>query len=343
MINQDLIEELAKLLNVDTQESGRLLNGFFSAMVIELLAVRKLSIKGLGSFTVSHVPLKKKRNATGITYTPPCNKLFYHARISGTDDTSRIALLQLLKNSGEADRFGRTLATVFFNAINQQREIQINGLGCFSKEQGAYGFIPERSLEELLNREYQNLGEVILPQHDTSQDSNESKRFRYALPLALLFVAGVLLAALYYGNHEAIFKIQTILHPTGKVTSIVQSRRLTVPQKPQLAVASKDLSRVSALVDSLDMEKGEYTIVLETFRLEQTALKERTRINEKGIVAYVWPVSGNGNKYYRLVTGKFSTRESAVEHLKGMPEKIAGSAYIQQVVKKGVFYGRKGL
>ena len=60
MINHDLIEELAGLLNVDTQESGRLLNAFFSAMVTGLLAERKLSVKGLGSFSVSHVPLKKK-------------------------------------------------------------------------------------------------------------------------------------------------------------------------------------------------------------------------------------------------------------------------------------------
>ena len=61
MINHDLIEELAELLHVESEESRRILNAFFSAMVTELLAKRKLSVKGLGSFSVSHVPLQKKK------------------------------------------------------------------------------------------------------------------------------------------------------------------------------------------------------------------------------------------------------------------------------------------
>ena len=111
MINHDLVEELSGLLDLDTQESGRFLNGFFTAMVTELLAVRKLAVKGLGLFSVVHVPLKKISDASGITYSPPCNRLTFDPKISRADDTARIAALRLKLNTAEAERLGRALAT----------------------------------------------------------------------------------------------------------------------------------------------------------------------------------------------------------------------------------------
>ncbi len=338
MINHDLIEELAGLLNVDTQESGRLLNAFFSAMVTGLLAERKLSVKGLGSFSVSHVPLKKKNNASGITYTPPCNQLKYENRLSGADDTACIVTLRHLTNPSEVEPLARAFAQVFSNAFTQQREIRINGLGRFSKDQGAYGFLPERSLEELLNREYQNLEEVVLPLNETLQSSNgskERKKSRYAIPLSVLFVLSLLVAYFYFDNPESKVSVPAPLYQESKLKPVVQ--------KPQAeAVSLKELSG-SSVADSLVLQKGEYTIVLETFRMEQTALKEMNRLRSQEIVAYVWPGTLNREKYFRLMTGKFSNRDGAKEYLKGMPKKILGGAYIQQVLKKGVFHGGKGL
>ena len=343
MINHDLIEELAELLNIDKQESGRLLNGFFRAMVTELLAEQKLSVKGLGSFSVSHVPLKKKSNASGITYTPPRNRLTFDSRISGTDDTSRIIALGLMMNPGEVERFARTLATVFSKAFKQQREIRINGLGRFSKDQGAYGFFPEQSLEELLNREYQHLEDVILTQNNTLQGRKKSKTHRYTIPLSVVFITSLLLTYFYYGNREAIISIPAHVHQESNVTPAVRRAGVIVqPPLAEEALYAKELT-TSSTADSLVLEKGEYTIVLETFRMEETALKELSRLHSLEIVAHVWPGTVNGNKYYRLMSGKFSTRDAAVEHLKAMPKKIAGGAYIQQVLKKGVFHGEKGL
>jgi len=342
MINHDLIEELSGLLDLDTQESGRFLNGFFTAMVTELLAVRKLAVKGLGSFTVVHVPLKKISDASGITYSPPCNRLTFDPKISRADDTARIAALRLKLNTTEAERLGRVLATVFSNAVRQQREIRINGLGRFSKEHGLYGFFPERSIEELLNREYQNLEDVVLPRNDSLQVRKESKRPQYSIPIALLFFACVLSALLYYGKPEVIFSTSSRPHTENKVMPLVHKEIVSGPEQPAVALNAKALSAEGA-TDSLVLEKGEYTIVLETFRLEQTALKERSRLQAEKVAAYVWPGSVNGIKYYRLMTGKFSNRAAASERLKSLPKKIAGSAYIQQVLKKGVIHGEKGL
>ena len=343
MINNDLIEELSGLLDLDTQESERLLYGFFTAMVTELLAVRKLAVKGLGSFTVSHLPLKKVSNASGITYSPPCNRLMFDSQISRADDTVRIAASGLSLNTLEAERLGRAFAVVFSKAVKQQREIRINGLGRFSKEDGVYGFIPERSIAVLLNREYQNLEDIVLPQYDTALHvRNERKTIPYAIPLSLLFFISVLLAVLYYRKPEAIFPVASLPYTESKVTPAVHTERVRLGEQPAEVVNVKELSGKGA-ADSLVLENGEYTIVLETFRLEQTARKERARLKVEEIISYVWPGSVNGIKYYRLMTGKFSNRAAASERLKSLPKKIAGSAYIQQVLKKGVIHGEKGL
>ncbi len=342
MINHDLIEELAELLNIETQESARLLNTFFSAMVTELLAQRRLSVKGLGSFSVSHVPLKKKSDTSGITYTPPFNRLKYDSRLSGGDDTVRITTLRLVRSPGDVKPMARAFAKVFSNAFKQQREIRINGFGRFSKDQGAYGFLPERSLEELLNRDYQNLEDVVLPLNDKVQGIKESKKYSYAIPLSLLFILSLLAAYFYYANPEALVSIPAPLSRKSSLKPVVHQDPVII-QKPAVeAVSSKELS-AGSVVDSLVLEKEEYTIVLETFRMEQTALKEIDRLRSQEIVAYVWPGALNGEKYFRLMTGKFSNRDGAKEYLKGMPKKIAGGAYIQQVLKKSVFHGAKEL
>ena len=342
MINHDLIEELAELLHVESEESRRILNAFFSAMVTELLAKRKLSVKGLGSFSVSHVPLQKKSNASGTTYTPPFNRLKYDRKISGADDTARIAALRLLTSPGEVKPIARAFATAFSRALQQEREIRINGLGSFSIDNGAYGFLPERSLEELLNREYQNLEEVVLPLNDKHLGRKESKKFPYAIPLSVLLGVLLLVAYFYYGNPEAPVSIPSSVYRESRLKPVVRQAAVIVQKSPAGTVYSKELSG-NGVADSLILEKGEYTIVLETFRMEQTALKEIDRLCAQEIVAYVWPGSLDGVKYFRLMTGRFSNRDKARDSLKGMSKKIAGSAYIQQVLKKGVVYGAKGL
>jgi hypothetical protein len=289
--------------------------------------------------------LKKKSNTSGITYTPPCTKLTFDSRISGADDTVRIATLRLfLMNPSAAERLGQSLAVVFSNAVKQQKEIRINGLGCFSFEQGIYSFIPERSLEELLNRDYRNLEEVVLPHHDTLQSSKESKKHHYAILLSALFFACGVITLLYYWQPIAIFSSSTAKPSENKAT-VAAVQGTTIPIRKQLStvVVNSQESYTGVVADSVALEKGDYIIALATFRLERTALKEQARLHSKGIIAYVWPGSMNGIPYYRLVIGKFSNRNEALKYIKGIPEKIAGSAYIQQVIKKGVLHGKKGL
>jgi nucleoid DNA-binding protein len=336
MTNKDCIEELATLLDVETTEAHRYLNAFSGAMVAELLANGKLTVRGLGTFSVTHVPPAKKSTGSGSVYTPPRNRLTFDSRISGADDTVRIAVSRAAMNHDEAVRFARNLASVLGGAVQQQREILLNGFGRFSFEQGSYGFVPERSLEELLNREYQDLEEVVVSQDGRVQGSGERKFASYAVPFLALVLIGLVLAVLYGRQVADVVFPPSVAVSERPVKTAVSD--VMVDNKMAHAVAPR-----GSAVDSLVLEKDDYTIVMASFRSETTALKELASLRAKGIISFIWPASPEGAKYYRIITGKFSSRDKAVELLRGMPEKTAGSAYIQHVIKRVVLHGEKEL
>ena len=345
MINHDLIDELAGLLDVERQEAARLLNSFAGGMVAKLLNERKISLKGLGSFTVTHHPATKKSTASSIVYSPPCNRLNFSAQMSGGDDTLRLAVSRLSMSDGDAARFARSLVELFTAAVQRQSEICFNGFGRFTLEAGVYSFVPDRSLEELLNREYQNLEEVVLPQHELVPDKRDGK-LRYVWPLSALFLAGLLIVLLYGFYPEAFVFVSTSHQPhQGAVTASVQ-RNTAIAQKLPVQEVALNEAKVLPMggdADSVVLARGDYTIVLATFRSEKTALRELVALRSGGIVAFVWPASLEGTKYYRLTTGKFSTRSAAKEYFKAMPGTTASGAYIQQVIKSVVLHGKKGV
>jgi nucleoid DNA-binding protein len=337
MTNHDCIEELASLFDVAIPEAHRLLKSFSGAMVAELLAHKKLVVRGLGTFTVTHVSPAKKSTDSGIVYMPPCNRLMFDSRLSGIDDTVRIAVSRIAMSPDEAARFARSLTAVLGGAFQQQREILLNGFGRFSFEEGRYRFVPERALEELLNREYQDLDEVVVSQQDRVLPASERRAPPFELPIMALVLAGLLLAA-FYGRQMA----ELVFPSSVKIAE--HSQLATVPElkadnkEPHIAAAVQP-----GVPDSVVLEKDDYTIVLATFRSEKSALKERVSLRSEGIISFVWPAFLDGTKYFRLMTGRFSNREKASAHLKGMAAKKAGSAYIQHVIKRVVLHGEKEL
>ncbi|MEI7695372.1 MAG: HU family DNA-binding protein [Chlorobium sp.] len=336
MIKSDLTEELAGLLDMERQEAASLFNGFCGAMVAELLAFRRLSVKGLGSFYVAHVPATKKSAGATTIFAPPINKLRFESTLSSGDETLSLAVSRLSMSQGEAARFARTLATLFSSAMQHEKEILLNGLGRFALEEGAYSFFPERTLEELLNREYQELKEVVLPHHE--QSGSEKRAFGSVVPITFVAVLALLLA-LWYGKYSH----STKALPSKEVKSpVVQPQ---TPAQPRIASVTTSAGALASrsVADSLVLVKGDYAIVLATFESEKRALVELAPLRSAGINAFIWQASMDGMKYFRLMTGKFASREAAAEQLKGMPRNIVRGAYIQQARQTVVVYGKKGL
>ena len=353
MTNHDCIENLAGLLEVERQEAELLLNQFSSAIVAELLAERKLSIKGLGAFTVTHFPATKKSTTLTVVYSPPSNRLTFSSQISGVDDTIRLAMSRLSMSLHDAERFGKSLVDLFSSAVQQQREVCLNGIGRFAFEQGVYGFFPEQSLEELLNREYQGLREVVLSPPQVRLDKEEEKKFRYVVPLAVgAIVVGaiaVLLLAVFYGMQpKAVSSGSTKPQPARMTRAVVQSERPAavvhndheMEKRPSVPVLSVEKEGAN---DALVLAPKNYTIVLVTFSNEESARKEVKRLRSEGVVAFIWPAYQNGINYYRVISGGFSSRSAATERIGQMAQKTDGAAYIQQVQKGVVLHGTKGL
>jgi hypothetical protein len=338
MKNRALTDELAELLDVERQEAAALFNGFCGAMVAELLAFRKLSIKGVGSFCVTHVPATKQGSGSSMIFSPPLNKLRFESTLSSGDETVSLAMSRLSMSQGEASRFARILATLFAAAMQQEQAMTLNGLGRFACEDGAYSFFPERTLEELLNREYQELKEVVLPR-------NEEPKRAWRVPRALLPVAAVFLFCalcfLFFGR-----SLLNIF--TASSSPVVSSKNIgSAVVAPSSAALSPPVVRTKGLLggaaDSLVLAQGEYALVLATFESENRAFKELAPLRTQGINAFVWPAFMDGVKYFRLTTGRFATREAAAAQLKAMPANISNDAYLQQVKKTVVLHGEKGL
>jgi len=336
MIHYELTEELAELLDIERHEAASLFNGFCGAMVAELLAFRKLSIKGLGSFYVTHIPATKQSNGSAMIFAPPLNKLRFEGTLSSGDETVSLAVSRLSMSQSEAARFSRTLSTLFTAALQQEKEMTLNGLGRFALEDGAYSFFPDRTLEELLNREYRDLKEVVLPQH--KELMGEKALPGYVLPLSAVILVGSLLAVLY-----GLFSSNTVSSsnqkPPKSVATLVDRRAGVVTSSP--SAQQRELPGIVA--DSLVLVQGDYALVLATFESEKRALKELSPFRSAGINAFLWPAYMDGIKYFRLMTGRFATRDAAVAKLKEMPPKMVSGAYIQQVKKTVVVHGEKGL
>jgi nucleoid DNA-binding protein len=339
MINGELTEELAGPLDLERQEAVSLFNEFCGAMVAELLAFRKLSVKGLGSFYVTHVPASKKNAGSAMVFAPPVNKLRFESAISSGDETIFLAVSRLSMSPAEAARFAKILAKLFSAALQQEKEVTLIGLGRFALEDGAYSFFPDRTMEELLNREYQDLKEVVLPQREPAK--RERRVPGYLLPLSVLILVGILFAVLNASFSVSIFSPSTVEPSKSVATPVDRSSAPVAFPQPAATVHQTKLS--GGVADSLVLVQGDYAIVLATFESEKRALKELLPLRSAGINAFVWPAFMDGVKYFRLMTGKFPNREAAAEHLKGMQKKIVSSAYIQQVKKGVVLYGKKGL
>ena len=363
MVHHDFSEEFARLLDVERQEAEFFLRRFSAAMVAELLAVRKLSLKGLGSFTVAHFPAAKKSRASTVVYTPPGNRLTFTTRMTGSDDTSRLAISRLSMSPEEAERFGGALAALFRRAVQEQREICLNGMGRFTLEQGAWLFFPERTLEELLNREYQDLQEVVLPPRGRMQ-----KKLLYLVPLLVCLIIVLLFTFRHGMAPKPVASLSVVQQPLAiaKVavhaespTAVVRRDSLMVqnsiapPAERPIAVVRRDSALVQKPITppaemaeangSLVLAPESYTVVLITLSKAESVHKEVVRLRSEKVIAFVWPAEVKGIKYYRLITGSFSSHHAATERIGQMAQTTAKGAYIQHITKRVVLHGEKGL
>lgn len=340
--DHDFTVDLAGRLGCDVASAARSRQAFSAAMAGKLLERGKVSLKGLGSFTVAYVPASRRKGSGGPVYLPPRNTVLFSRRQTGSDDTLSLALAVPGIEGEEAQAFARTLAAQLSAAVKARRELPFEGFGrCVPEGRSAYRFEPEESLALLVNRTYAGLGEINVP---ASVDAGAGSMrpmgplFHFATGAALLLViAGTLL----------------MLHPVDLV-QVATSLRKGGADEPAMRVQPVALEAPAApaptapLVppapkDSVLLEQGEFTLVLATFSREETALREQERLAGLGVEVAVWPAYADGKRYWRLRTGRFTERYAARNARRELPDVVGAPAYVQEVLKRVVHHGKTSL
>ncbi|MBN1927964.1 MAG: SPOR domain-containing protein [Chlorobiaceae bacterium] len=334
MADQTAPDILAGLLDIQPDEAQRLLDRFAGGMTAELLDRSRLSVDGLGSFSVVHEQPVRESGADGTRYLPPRNRVEFTPRAKGSDDTAAIASARLDMAADEAQRFAQALSGMFGQLSGSASGLELRGFGSFAAGTGTFRFQPDGSLDELLNIGYGDLKEIVIPEQTAVEAGSAAPERSGMMKLVALLVVALLLLVggwLLY-RHVAPGSVETGSAPAPSASvSAVEEKPESAP-RPEAPQAG-----------SLLLRKGRYTVIVATFSSKNGAKQEWRRLSELGHQLRVWPVKSGGDRYYRLVTGDFGSVRAARDSMKSMPKGLPSHSYIQQAPKNVVLYGEEGL
>ncbi|WP_170181258.1 SPOR domain-containing protein [Chlorobaculum thiosulfatiphilum] len=333
---------LARLLGIDSDEAQRRLDRFAGGMTAELLDRKLLAIDGLGGFSVVHEQAVRQATSAGIRYQPPKNRVAFEARKERAGDAERIATGRLGMEASEVKRFAKALAETFEAVKKGPGRLELRGFGSFTLVSGALRFQPEASLEALLNIGYGDLKEIVIPEKPPDKQTPPVPERPGGLKKVALFVAAVSILAcgwfLYRQFAPGGFDLPSA---GGSAESVIAASVATVASSvPPSSIAP---GIVPSSPDSLQLRKGRYTVIVATFNTRKVVRQEMARLSEMGYRVWFWPVKSGSGRSYRIVTGDFGTRRSALDSMKSMPKGLPQHSYIQQAQKNVVLYGEQGL
>ncbi|NTV66933.1 MAG: sporulation protein [Chlorobaculum sp.] len=330
---------LARLLGTAPDEAQRQLDRFAGGMTAELLDRKRLTVDGLGLFSVVHEQATRQATSSGTRYLPPGDRVAFEARKDRVGDAERIATGRLGMEAGEARRFAKALGDMVDAVKKGPGRLELRGFGSFTLVSGAFRFQPEASLEALLNIGYGGLKEIVIPERQAEKQTQPKSVESGGLKKVALFVAAVSIFAsgwfLYRQFATDGFDLSSVGNSAESV--VVAPVVLNAPSP------AKAPGIVPSSLDSLILQKGRYTVIVATYNTQKVARQEMARLSGGGRRVMIWPVKSGGVRYYRLVTGDFETRPAALDSMKAMPRKVAHNGYIQQAQKNVVLYGEQGL
>ena len=332
---------LARLLGTAPDEARRQLDRFAGGMAAELLDRKRLTVAGLGDFSVVYEQAVRETTASGTRYQPPKNRVAFEARKERAGDAERIATVRLGMEASEARRFAQALGEMFAAVKKESGRFELRGFGSFTLAAGTFRFLPEASLETLLNIGYGDLKEIVIPERaaeikEAPQRRAESggvKKVALVVAAIAMLACGWLLFRQFAPSGVELPKSESVAASSAPA-SVASNALPSLTEAPEV---------VSASPDSLILGKGRFTVVVATFNTRKVAAQEMARLSGPGCRIMIWPVKSGGVRYYRLVTGDFETRPAALDSMKAMPREVARNGYIQQAPKNVVLYGEQGL
>lgn len=348
------IDELARELNRSTDDADQLFNTFCSSLTAALLARHTAVIRGFGTFTLQHVPATRGTTGSSIIFSPPNKRLCFSTATTGPDETKKLAIDASGMMLVEADHFATILPQLLTRQLQNGTLLIMPGLGRFTPEGESYRFHPDPELDALLNRHYHDLGDVVLPgttattKRNIDQAHNASRRRTPLIATLLLLTVTAILVTLVtryrgtalpgpaLGATTATPAPPTSTTPSG--SAVTRTGATTVTPVAAINPATRITSP-----DSLQLTGGHYTLVLATFKTITGATAQIRQFKATGLVTYIWPAMMNGERYYRLATGDYTTygaADTARHTLSGNQE---SGAYIQKINQTVVVYAKQSM
>ncbi|ASQ91186.1 hypothetical protein CHL67_09915 [Prosthecochloris sp. GSB1] len=157
MKNDACVVQLVEKLSLDKEFVIRALDAFVAGLVEELLEKGEVPVRGLGCFKVVHIPSRKTVQGSVAKVYPPRRKVVFFTR--SVIETSALRILERKTSLSHArcEQFYRILVRHFRKSHSKMQGLSMEGLGSFTKVDGKYIFVPDRTLEEIVNNAYDHL------------------------------------------------------------------------------------------------------------------------------------------------------------------------------------------
>ncbi|MBM3163628.1 MAG: hypothetical protein FJZ79_10075 [Chlorobi bacterium] len=318
-----------------TEMAERYLPALSGAMSAELLENGSVGVGGLGVFSLRHYPAERRSEKDGTRYLPPGNRVVFQKRAFDTGAFVTMLVSRMQLDPRKAEEIASFVTGLFKDRCLQQKEVVFPGFGrIFFEKNRTCRFEADKAFENLLNSEYRDLSAIRL----SSVEPADRGVRKYVFP-ALLVAAFMLViaGALYFAGRP---------EPDDAFSSAPRSKavREELP-KPQPVSGIRNEGDVgkTVLPSGVVLEQGEYSVVLATFRMERTARQELKKARVPGVPVFIWPVTGDGKRYFRLAAGRFNTAGAAAVWMDSSGIGRDGKAYIQQAKRRVVPYGEEGL
>lgn len=148
---------LEKKLSLDRESVIRFLNSVVAGIVEELIEKGEISVKGLGYFKVVYIPFTKAVQGDVVHALPPRKNIVFLTRPVVDSGVLRIIGCKTGLPEKDAEIFYKSLARYFRDTLTKKQELSLEGLGEFTNVDGKYVFVPDKTLQEIVNNSYRNL------------------------------------------------------------------------------------------------------------------------------------------------------------------------------------------
>jgi len=312
------------------EPAGHYLSALSGAMAAELIEKKMVGVSGLGVFSVRHYPAERRSEKEGDVYHPPANRIMFEQSPVSPDEFADMLSRRMHLDASEARRLSEDFPALFARSMQEDEECRFPGFGRVYARHNALAFEADQSLAGILNSEYGNLDSIALSAAEPEIVSSRPMK------AVLLPVVALMLIAVAY-----LFLSPGVRHPktdTSEQAPVIARQIQPVPEPGQ-----DDSVAIPQRRQQVMLEEGEYSVVLGTFRKKETAERESGsfRFPETGV--FIWPVTGKGERYYRLATGRFNSFAAAEAWMDSTGLGRSGKAYVQQAKRRVVLHGKEGL